>query len=159
MAELLDISEKSVNITVVGEHGSSAVALLSSVRIMGMTPEEYLKTVTNKDAEINVKLLNEKFKKDAYRILCGKGYTSTGVSATVCRVISAIASDSREILPVSSVLQGEYGITGVAVSVPSVVGRNGIEEIIETAMDEDERRGFLASADVIRNAAASEGMI
>lgn len=81
------------------------------------------------------------------------------MSAAVSRIVSAIACDSHEVLPVSSVLQGEYGINGVAVSVPSIIGKNGIEEIREMAMTDGEREAFLTSAETIRNAATTVGML
>ncbi|MBQ7146367.1 MAG: hypothetical protein IJR95_06340 [Lachnospiraceae bacterium] len=157
VAELLEVSDKSVHINVVGEHGATAVALLSSVRIMGMTLEEYLKNVTESDLVLNIDHLHKALKNEPFRIFYGKGYTSTGVSATACRIAGAIAADSREILPVSTVLQGEYGITGVALSVPSVIGRNGVEDIREAPMDPEEKAAFLASAQAIRQAAISGG--
>ncbi len=159
VAELLEVSDRQIHIPVVGEHGASAVSLLSSFRIMGMTMDEYLKSITGTDAELNVKALENMFKKGGFRIFDGKGYTSTGVSAAVCRLVANIAADSREILPVSSVLQGEYGVRGVAASVLSIVGRNGIEDIHEVAMTEEERNAFLASVDTIRQAAKTEGII
>lgn len=159
VAELMDISSKSVNTYVVGEHGASAVALFSSARIMGLSLDEYFQGVTDDQFMLDKGRLQQVFKDEPFRIFHGKGYTSTGVSATACRIVSAIASDSREILPVSSVLQGEYGVRDVAVSVPSVVGRNGIEEIYEVGMTDDERRDFLASVEVVRSAAIAEGLL
>lgn len=159
VAELLDLSERSVHLSVVGEHGSSAVALMSSFRIMGVSLEEYLKSVSDDVLMLNAEQLQNTFKREPFRIFHGKGYTSTGVSAAACRIAAAIAADSREVLPVSSVLQGEYGIRDVAVSVPSIIGRNGIEEIQEVSMTDEERDAFLASADVIRQAAIAEGIL
>ena len=155
VAEFLEISDRQIYIPVVGEHGASAVALLSSVRIMGMTMDEYLKSVTDSDAVLNVKALEDNVKKGGWRIFSGKGYTSTGVSAAVCRLVASIAADSREILPVSSVLQGAYGVEDVAASVLSVIGKNGIEEVHEVSMSDEEREGFLKSVDTIRQAAKS----
>ena len=159
VAELLELSDRSIHMSVVGEHGASAVALLSSVRIMGLTLEEYLQQVTDECMILNAAQLSKAFKNEPFRIFRGKGYTSTGVSAAACRIAAAIAADSREVLPVSSVLQGEYGVRGVAVSVPSVIGRNGIEDIREYSMTGEEREAFLASADLIRQAAAAEGIL
>ena len=159
VAELLDISNQQIYIPVVGEHGASAVSLLSTFRIMGMTMDDYLKSVIDTDADLNVKALENTFKKGGWKIVSGKGYTSTGVSAAMCRLVANIAADTREILPVSSVLQGEYGVRGVAASVPSVIGRNGIEEIHEVMMTDEERDAFLISVDTIRQAAKSEGII
>ncbi len=159
VAELLEVSDRQIYIPVVGEHGASAVSLLSHFRIMGMSMDDYLKSVTDTDAILNVKALENIFKKVPFRIFIGKGYTSTGISATVCRLVAGIAADSREILPVSSVLQGEYGVRGVAASVLSIIGRNGIEDIHEVMMTEEERAAFLRSVDSIRQAAKSEGII
>ena len=159
VADLLELSDLSIVIWVVGEHGASAVALLSSAFIMGMPLEAYLKSVTNSDTTLNAESLERVIKREGFRIHDAKGYTSTGVSAAACRLVSGIAADSKEILPVSSVLQGEYGVCGVAASVPSIIGKNGIEDIREYMMTEEEREAFLASVDTIREAAKSEGII
>jgi len=159
VADLLELSDRSIHMSVVGEHGTTAVALMSSVRVMGWSLEEYLRSVTDSNLNLNVGRLNDAFKKHASRIFHGKGYTSTGVSAAACRIVSAIASDSREILPVSTVLQGRYGVRDVAVSVPCVIGRNGVEEIREVSMTPEERAAFIASVETIRRAALSEGIL
>ncbi len=111
------------------------------------------------DIIIYAALLTEAIKKEAFRIFQGKGYTSTGVSAAACRIAAAIAADSREVFPVSSVLQGEYGVNGVAISVPSVLGKNGIEEIKEFTMTDSEKEAFFASVDKMRQAAGSVGIL
>ena len=108
---------------------------------------------------VNMERLNEAFKNEAFRIFYGKGYTSTGVAATACRIAAAIAADSREVFPVSSVLQGEYGVQGIAVSVSSVLGRNGIHQITEWSMTEEEHSAFLASVDTVRQAAETVGIL
>ena len=159
VADFLELSSRSIQTFVIGEHGTSAVALLSSVRISGTELQKYMQTVTDESLALNTKRLNEVVINKGYQILYGKGYTNTGVAAAACRIATAIATDSREVLPVSSVLQGEYGVNGIAISVPSVVGRNGIEEIRETPMSPEEREAFLRSADTIRNAAALEGLV
>ena len=159
LSELLDISDKSVHISVIGEHGNSAVALLSSVRIMGLSIDEYLKTVTDNKASLNVEKLQEAFRNKAYKIINGKGFTSTGVSAEVCRIVSAIAMDSRDVLPVSSVLHGEYGIDGVAISVPSIIGKNGIEDIYEVMMTEEENALFRESVGKIKDLAIENDLV
>lgn len=159
VAELLEISDRSIHMSVVGEHGPTAVALMSSVRVMGLTLEEYMKATVGETVKVNMERLNEAFKNEAFRIFYGKGYTSTGVAATACRIAAAIAADSREVFPVSSVLQGEYGVQGIAVSVPSVLGRNGIHQITEWSMTEEEHSAFLASVDTVRQAAETVGIL
>ncbi len=145
--------------SVMGEHGPSAVAIMSSVRIMGLTLEEYMKQTVGDTVTMDIERLNEMFKKSAFRIFYGKGYTSTGVAATACKIAAAIASDSWEVLPVSSVLQGEYGVQDVAVSVPSVIGQGGIRQITEWSMTEEERLAFLISVETVRQAAITAGIL
>lgn len=159
LADLLDLSDKSVYVTVIGEHGASAVALFSTASIMGMSIDDYLKSITDESVALNERTLTDALKKEPFRIFAGKGYTSTGVSAAACRIISAIALDKREILPVSSVLQGEYGIQDIAISVPSIIGRNGIEHIQEVNLTDEEKEGLQASADVVKAAAKEEGLV
>jgi L-lactate dehydrogenase len=84
IAELLELSDRSIHVSVVGEHGPTAVALLSSVRVLGMTLQDYLGRVTGGSVPVNVQRLNETFSREAFSIFQGKGYTSTGVSAAIC---------------------------------------------------------------------------
>ena len=159
VAELLEISDRSIHMSVVGEHGPTAVALMSSVRIMGLTLEEYMRQTVGESISMDINRLNELFKKEPFRIYYGKGYTSTGVAATACKIAAAIASDSREVLPVASVLQGEYGVHDIAVSVPSVIGKGGIQQITEWSMTEEERKAFLDSVETVRQAAQMAGIL
>ena len=68
------------------------------------------------------------------RVLKLKGYTSSGISQSVARLVKALVLNERCILPVSTVLAGEYGLTRVAMSVPCIIGKNGRERIIEVGL-------------------------
>jgi L-lactate dehydrogenase len=69
------------------------------------------------------------------------------------RICEAILRDERTVLPVSTRLTGQYGIEGVYLSLPCVVGRDGVERVIEIPLDERERAGLRASADILRRTA------
>ncbi|HXG83261.1 MAG TPA: hypothetical protein VNI84_04450, partial [Pyrinomonadaceae bacterium] len=70
----------------------------------------------------------------------------------VRRICEAILRDERMALPVSTLLQGEYGIKGVYLGTPCIVGKNGVERVIELELNKTEKAGLLRSADVLRQA-------
>ena len=88
----------------------------------------------------------------AYRIIEAKGATYYGIADSVRRIVSAIVKDEHTILPVSTKLSGEYGVYGVCMGIPCIVGRNGIEQILEIPLDSDEQSRFRASADSLKDA-------
>ena len=79
-----------------------------------------------------------------------KGYTSYAIASCVARICEAVLRDEHTVLPVSTRLTGQYGIDGVYLSLPCVVGRGGVERRIELPLDDAERAGLDASAAVLR---------
>ncbi|HYO63135.1 MAG TPA: L-lactate dehydrogenase, partial [Pyrinomonadaceae bacterium] len=77
------------------------------------------------------------------------------IASCVARICEAILRDERTVLPVSTMMRGQYGLEGVYLSLPCVVGRRGVERVIELPLDEQERAGLRASADVLRRALES----
>lgn len=159
ISDLLEVSPRSVDATVLGEHGNSCVPVLSASRIMGQTLDEYLSHDLGAGVHLSPEKIQHAVMGKGYRIYHGKGYTNYGVSASACRLISAIATDAREILPVSTVLHGQYGVEGFAISVPCIIGRDGIEEVKRIALTEAEAEAFAASADVVRQAVRGLGLL
>ena len=78
-------------------------------------------------------------------ILRRKGNTNHGISASVCRIVRAIIADERSILPVGTLLQGEYGVDDVVMSVPCVIGRGGVVRIVRCAFTSAEMHELHAS--------------
>ena len=89
----------------------------------------------------------------AGKLIRGKGSTAYGVAAAARRIVSAIAGDTHEILPVSVLLDGEYGQRGVSVSVPCVLGRAGVLSVKRMNMTKEERAAFESSCAVLRGTA------
>ncbi|MBR1842396.1 MAG: hypothetical protein IJ788_03875 [Oscillospiraceae bacterium] len=156
IADLVELSPDSVNIDVVGEHGNSSVPLLSSCRICGKTLEEYFADEVG-GGQISAERIARVVREAGFKIFAGKGHTSYGVACAACRIVSAIIRDSRQMLPVSVVLEGEYGLDGIAISTPCVIGREGVAAVKEASMTENERQLFYKSAKVIQNAVDSIG--
>ena len=86
----------------------------------------------------------------APEIVKRKGYTSFAIASSVNRICEAILRDERTVIPVSTMMSGQYGVTGVYLSTPCVVGASGVERIIELPLSEEEKVGLHASAEVLR---------
>jgi L-lactate dehydrogenase len=91
----------------------------------------------------------------APEIIRHKGYTSFAIASCVTRICEAILRDEHTVLPVSTMLKGQYGISDVYLSLPCVVSRRGVERVIELPLDEEERAGLRASAEVLQRSLIS----
>jgi L-lactate dehydrogenase len=87
-----------------------------------------------------------------YRIISGKGYTSFGVATAIVRICEAIIRNERAVLPVSTLLTGEFGIADLYLSLPCLLSSGGVERILLPQLSPDEQCVLRRSAEVIRNA-------
>ena len=152
IASILEISPRSVDAMVLGEHGNSSVAIISAIRILGMTLDEYYQSELGFDMSFNREQIHKAVTWAGCRIFQGKGFTSYGIASSVAKIVSCVLHDTREILPVSVLLNGEYGLRDVALSVPCAVGSNGIVSIKQIRMAEDEAAAFAKSAEILQDA-------
>ncbi len=144
LGEKLDVEARSVHAYIVGEHGNSEVATWFAARVGGAPLADFCKP----DRPDFTQML-ESVHRAAPEIVGRKGYTSFAVASCVNRICEAILRDERTILPVSTMTSGQYGIEGIYLSLPAVVGRGGVEKIVEVPLDESEKDGLLASADLL----------
>lgn len=148
IARKLDVAASAVDAMVLGEHGDSEVAMLSAARICGITLEDF----SPEAREFDHKVIADTVRDSAYQIIAGKGFTSFGVATAIVRICEAIVRNERAVLPVSSRLTGLPGLPEVCMSMPSIVGANGIERVLVPAMSNLEKAGLEASAAKLRNA-------
>lgn len=94
----------------------------------------------------------------AYKVIAGKGATNYAIGLSGARIVEALLRSENAVLPVSTVLGGQYGIEGVALSLPSIVGHGGVRAVLETPMDEGERASLHHSAETLRQSLASLGI-
>ncbi|MCP3424554.1 L-lactate dehydrogenase [Rothia sp. AR01] len=145
-----DVAPSSVHSMIIGEHGDSEFPLWSQANI-GQVPVdrwtgpggEALFTEERK-AE-----LAERAMRAAYQVIEGKGSTNYAIGLSGARIAEAVLHGQDAVLPVSTVLDGYHGISGIALSVPSVVGFGGIRTVLEVPMDEREERLLHASAEAL----------
>jgi L-lactate dehydrogenase len=145
IADQLAIAPGAVEAMVLGEHGDSEVMAYSTVRIGGMDLDTYLG-----DQQFDRQATAHDVMRAGYSISDGKGYTSFGVATAIVRICEAIHRDERVILPVSTMVSGQYGIDGIYLSLPCLVGAGGVLRILTPALAEDELTALQASAEVLR---------
>ncbi len=158
VAQETGVAVQNVHAYIAGEHGDSEVPLWSTAAIGGI-PLTHWQAGTPQalDAERRT-AIHRRVVSAAYEIIEGKGATSLAIGLAVSRILQAILSDERRVLPVSSLLDDVHGLSDVCLSMPSVVGRGGVLSVLPTHVDDDELAGLRASADAVRGAAASLGL-
>lgn len=142
----LDVDSRSVHALIIGEHGDSELPVWSSANVSGIDLNHFCELRGHYQHEDLMRRLYEDVRDSAYRIIERKGATYYGIAMAVARIAECIVKDEQAILPVSVELQGEYGLTGLALSIPSVIGKNGIEKVLEIPLSEEENARLLDSA-------------
>lgn len=142
----LDVDSRSVHALIIGEHGDSELPVWSSANVSGIDLNHFCELRGHYQHEDSMRRLYEDVRDSAYRIIERKGATYYGIAMAVARIAECIVKDEQAILPVSVELQGEYGLTGLALSIPSVIGKNGIEKVLEIPLSEEENARLLDSA-------------
>jgi L-lactate dehydrogenase len=149
LARRLKVNPMYVEAQVVGEHGTSQVFLWSSARVGGKRIAELLGESSQsleefrRSVEQDVRFAN-------ITIIEGTGASQLGIGMVTARIAEAILRDEHAVIPIGS-YNPRYGVT---ISLPSVLGRQGVTQILEPEMSEKERQGFQSSADVLRNVVA-----
>lgn len=156
LAACAGIDARNVHGYILGEHGDSEFAAWSLTTIAGQSPLAFCTSCPNcKEAsspeELQKRILQQ-VRDSAYEIIADKGSTYYAVGLAVCRIAKAILRDEHAVMPVSVDLRGEYGLSGVALSVPCVVGRGGVQRIINARLSEDEQKALAASGERLHSA-------
>jgi len=145
LSETFKVNPRSIHAYILGEHGDSSFPAVSQATIGGQP----LSTFANYSPE-KIHQAYELAKNAAYKIIATKGATYYAIGVVVEHIVRTVLHNSRSVLPVSIPLHGQYGLHGISLSVPCVVGRNGVEEILETKLSWDEKQHLERSAGIIR---------
>ncbi|MDK2814170.1 MAG: L-lactate dehydrogenase [Thermoanaerobacter sp.] len=145
-----NIDPRNIHGYIIGEHGDSELAAWSITNIAGIPIDDYCNLCGKAcEKDFRDEIFNDVVRA-AYTIIEKKGATYYAVALAVKRIVEAILKDEHSILTVSSPLTGQYGVTNVALSLPSVVGRNGIVNILELPLSQEEIDAFRRSAEIIK---------
>ncbi len=141
---------------IIGEHGDSEVAAWSITNIAGMSMKNFFKNY-GKCTDEDLQMMYNEVKNSAYEIIQKKGATYYAIAAAVARIVECIAGAENSILTISSVLDGEYGIKDIALSVPTQVSGYGTERVLDVPFSENEIAGLRSSAQTLKESLKSIG--
>ena len=147
----IGIDPRDVHTFVVGEHGDTEVAAFSATTVSGMRLDQYCAQCGQRgcDALGELTALHEEVRGAAYGIIEKKGATYYAVALAVNRIAEAVLNDQKAVLTVSGLVEGAYGIRGVCLSLPRVVGAGGIERLLEAPYNKEETEQLRHSAETI----------
>ena len=150
LGEHLSVDSRSVHAFIVGEHGDSEIAVFSSANVSGIPLNRFCEMRGHFEHEAATRRIAEEVKNSAYEIIAKKHATYYGIAMSVKRICEAIVRDEKSILPVSSMMHGEYGISDVALSMPAIVGKDGVETRVPISISEEEEAKLKESADTLK---------
>lgn len=151
LGEHLSVDSQSVHAYIIGEHGDSEIAVWSSANVSGIALDDFCEMRGHYNHDKSQENIAEKVKNSAYEIIAKKRATYYGVAMAVKRICEAIIRDEKSILPISSMMHGEFGIDDVVLSMPSIVGANGIETKVPISLSDEEKVNLKKSADTLRS--------
>jgi L-lactate dehydrogenase len=158
LAEHYGVDPRSVHAHIAGEHGDSEVPVWSSANIAGMPIKDFGAMTGIGHDPAALAAIFEGTRDAAYRIIERKGATYYAVAAGLVRIVQAILRDQHTVLSVSSLISDYYGIDDVYLSLPTVVGRGGVERIVPLGLSAEEASGLRRSANLLRETIAALGL-
>ena len=154
IGEHLKVDNRSVHAFIIGEHGDSELAAWSNANVSGVRLDAFCEMRGHYFHEESEDKIYEEVKNSAYEIIARKRATYYGIAMAVCRICAAIVRNEQSILPVSSLMTGEYGLENVVLSIPAVVDENGIETVVPIELNEKELSELQQSATVLKKVIA-----
>ncbi len=157
LGKLYDISPSSVYAYVLGEHGDSQVPVWSNAQVAGVPLEEFAITRGSPLTTELKKQVDHSVRRAAYNIIDRKGSTYYGIGAAVARLSRCILFDERAVFTACSVVKEIEGVTDVALSLPLIIGKDGIRSTLQPKINKDERAALRNSASLIKASVTSLG--
>lgn len=150
LAQHYHVAAADVQGYMLGEHGNSAFPAWSTVRIGGV-PLDDLDKYFDHEGPLNRESIAKEVVNTAYDVLQSKGWTNTGIAMGACRLAKAVFFDEHMVTPVSTPFHGEYGLQDVSLSLPSIIGKDGVLKRIPLALPDDELAALKASAQSVQS--------
>lgn len=150
LGEHLSVDSRSVHAFIVGEHGDSEVVAWSSANVSGIEIPKFCEMRGHYKHRENADEIAQNVKNSAYEIINRKHATYYGVAMAVKRICEAIIRDEKTVLPVSHMMHGAYGIEDVVISMPAIVGADGLETDVPIELNGEEALKLKESADALK---------
>ena len=150
ISQKLDIDVRNVHGYIIGEHGDSQLPAWSATNIAGLSIDDYSKTTGIPFTQADRIEIAEKTRFSGAEVIKLKGATFDGIAVSVSTIAKSLLKGENTIRTVGSVLCGEYGIQDVATNVPTIIGADGVEKVLELDLDPQELRFLQASAESVK---------
>ncbi len=149
VGEHIGVDSRNVHSFIIGEHGDSELAVWSSANVSGVDLDDYCR-ITGKvcDAQ-TLENMYIQVRDSAYKIIEGKGATYYAIGQATLRIVRSIVKNERSVLPVSCLVDNHYGLSGMCMGLPSIIGSDGVSDVLEIPLNADEQRRLHASAKVL----------
>ena len=154
----LGVDSRSVHAFIVGEHGDSEIAVWSTANVAGVPINKFCELRGHYNHVQAMKKIAEDVKNAAYEIIERKTATYYGIAMALKRICEAIVRDEKSVLPVSNMMHGAYGIDDITLSMPAVVGKNGVEVQMPISLSIEEATALKKSADILKQTAQKAGV-
>lgn len=151
LADIYDLDAKSVEAFVMGEHGDSEIVSWNSATIGGKQVDDVMSDNAERTGSTTKEDLRNKTVQAGWEIFNRKGNTCYGIAASTSAIVKSILFNENRIYPVTVELEGQYGIDGVFLSVPAIIGKNGIKEVVEIKLEPEELKALQQSADILKS--------
>ena len=146
LGEELGVDSRNVHTFIIGEHGDSELPVWTGANVSGLNLDDFCRLRGKELSEERRQRLYLSVRDSAAEIIRRKGATYYGIAMAVGRIAECVVRDEHAVLPISVTLEGEYGLDGLALSVPAMVGRGGLETVLEIPLSHSERAALDASA-------------
>ncbi len=150
IGQRLSVDPRNVHSFIIGEHGDSEVPVFSSANISGINLDDFCRIAGIENYGELLYGMFEEVRDSAYRIIEGKGATYYAIAQAVLRITRSIMRDENSVLPVSTVVEGHYGVRDICLGVPAIVGAEGVKEVLDLPLDEKEAVLVAKSAKTVR---------
>lgn len=150
LGRTLGVDSRNVHAYVIGEHGDSELAVWSSADVSGVPLKDFCELRGLEDYEEVERQIAADVKNAAYEIIAKKHATYYGIAMSVKRLCGAIMRDEKSIMPISSLMVGEYGLSDICISMPTIIGREGVECRVPVSLSADELAELQSSAEALR---------
>ena len=146
LGQHLSVDSRSVHAFIVGEHGDSELAVWSGANVAGIPINDFCELRGHYQHQESMERIYKTVRDSAYDIIQKKGATYYGVAMAVARIAESIVMNENAVLPVTSLMEGEYGLEGLCISVPTIVSQKGAEKVLEIPLSDEEKEKLLSSA-------------
>ena len=146
----LQVDPRDVHAYIIGEHGDSELAVWSGAQVAGIHINHFCELRGHFKHQEAMERLAQEVRDSAYEIIDRKGATYYGVAVAVKRIATAIVKNEHAVLPVSSLMKGEFGLEDICLSIPTVIGKDGVEMVVDIYLNNEENEKLQESAKALK---------